>query len=371
MTAVSIVIPSLGDTELLAGALDSLRPVLALRGLGDELLVVDDTGSGELLGFLAVRYPEVVAVPRPTNGGFARALAAGIEAARHPLVFSMNSDLTVRAGFLEPLIEALEDPEVFAAVPRVVRARSGEDGATDRSGSADREARARPGADGSARKRESGRPATEAPGGDAWGQGVESLVRITLDDGRLRLEQPCLANPPKPAPDPELGPLPVPFALGGAMLLRAADFEAMGGFDPLFEPFYLEDVDLCWRAWRVGRKVVYVPGSEVRHLNQGTIAPHVAPELREAVIERNLLLLLWKHLDDQASLIAHLEELERRARSAWVNEERRPLEVLSLAFERLDQALASRAALPRARRTFQAIVERSDPFAAAATLARG
>jgi len=321
---VSIVIPALGDTALLARALGSLRPELARRAVGDEVLVVDDTGRGELGAFLEASFPAARCLELPANAGFGRALTAGIEAATAELVFAMNSDLEVGPGFLEPLVEALEDPEVFAAVPCVVRA--GAPGEPER---------------------------------------VESLVRVRFEEGLARLEQPCLEDPPQPAPDPALGPLPVPFALGGAFLFRVADFAALGGLDPLFEPFYLEDVDLCWRAWRIGRRVVHVPDSRARHANQGTIGARVAPELRAAVIERNLLLLLWKHLDDERALLQHFEQLERRTRAAWVHEERGPLEVLALAFERLDQALAARAVLPRARRTFSAIAARSDPFAAA------
>ncbi len=41
---------------------------------------------------------------------------------------------------------------------------------------------------------------------------------------------------------------------GVAMLLRRADFERLGGFDPEFE-MYLEDVDLCRRFRLAGREI--------------------------------------------------------------------------------------------------------------------
>jgi GT2 family glycosyltransferase len=336
--AVSIVVPALGDEALLERALRSVRAELDHRAAGarnggaaaDEVLVVDDTGRGQLAPFLRARFPEVRHLGAPRNLGFARALTAGLEAARCELVFAMNSDLELEPGCLAPLVDALEGPEVFAAVPRVARA--------DRRGVAGPER-------------------------------VESLVRIRLVGELLRLEQPCLEDPPRHAPDPALGPHPVPFALGGAMLLRRFDFEALGGFDPVFEPFYMEDVDLCWRAWRAGRRVLHVPTARARHAGRGTIGARVDPELREAVIGRNLLLLLWKHLDDERALRGHLDRLERGLRAAWVHEQRRELEVLPLALERLDQALASRSLLPAPRRSFARIVEESDHFAAAARLA--
>ncbi|MCH8031270.1 MAG: hypothetical protein IIB09_05575, partial [Bacteroidetes bacterium] len=64
--------------------------------------------------------------------------------------------------------------------------------------------------------------------------------------------------------DPE-AERPVPFCVGGAFLVRREEFLEGEGFDPLFEPFYWEDVDLCLAAWRRGRRVLEVPLSVVEH----------------------------------------------------------------------------------------------------------
>ena len=60
-------------------------------------------------------------------------------------------------------------------------------------------------------------------------------------------------------------PTPVAFAVGGTCLFRRVEFLAGGGFDPLYEPFYWEDIDLCWQAWSAGRRVLYQPASVVEH----------------------------------------------------------------------------------------------------------
>jgi GT2 family glycosyltransferase len=58
--------------------------------------------------------------------------------------------------------------------------------------------------------------------------------------------------------------VPTVNANGAAMLVRRAQFEALGGFD---ETFFMEweDLDLCWRAWLRGWPTVYVPAAVVRH----------------------------------------------------------------------------------------------------------
>ena len=317
---VSFVVPALQPSEHLARALATLRAALAPREAPDEVIVVDDSGSGALRTWSAQRFPGARVVDPGRNLGFAGALSAGIEAASCQLVFCMNSDLAVRPGFLEPLETALEEPDVFAAVPRVLRR---------------------------------GEP-----------DGVESLVRMEVVEGMARVRQPCVEAPVEAPPARVLaGPRPVPFALGGACLLRRDEFLEVGGLDPLFEPFYLEDLDLGWRAWRHGRRCVHVPESVVEHLNQGTIAAVVPRAVVLDAIEKNQLLFQWKHLDADA-LARHLDALERRALDAWLAEERRLLEVLALALEELDALLASRARLALPCASFDELVRRSDPYAA-------
>lgn len=54
-------------------------------------------------------------------------------------------------------------------------------------------------------------------------------------------------------------------APGGATLVRADLFAALGGFDPVVDSDG-EDIDLSWRACLFGARVVAVPAARVRHL---------------------------------------------------------------------------------------------------------
>ncbi len=304
MSAVTCIVPALSDFDLLAAHLPPLLDELERTDVGGEVLVVDDTGTGYLTEWLAPRFPDVRALSRERNGGFARALLSGVESARTELVFSMNPDLLVRPDFLAPLIAALDDPEVFAATPRVVLA----------------------------------------------GGGVESASRMELRDGSWRL-----AAPPRDVPT-EPVEVEVAFPLGGAFLARRAEL-AEAGLDGLFEPFYVEDVDLGWRAWRAGRRIVLRNDAVVEHENRGTIAPRVPESLVRATIERNWLLFQWKHLDDD-QLLEHLDVLRARATEAWTLERREELEWFALALEQAEAALAARASVPRDGPTFRELFAR-------------
>jgi N-acetylglucosaminyl-diphospho-decaprenol L-rhamnosyltransferase len=60
------------------------------------------------------------------------------------------------------------------------------------------------------------------------------------------------------------GPLEVDWLAGMFLLFRSNDFRAVGGFDEAYFLYY-EDVDLCRRLHRAGRRVVYDPRAEVVH----------------------------------------------------------------------------------------------------------
>lgn len=56
----------------------------------------------------------------------------------------------------------------------------------------------------------------------------------------------------------------VDWVSGAALFVRKTVFEQLGGFDEQFF-MYCEDVDLCYRAWQAGWKVVYYPDVVIYH----------------------------------------------------------------------------------------------------------
>ena len=60
------------------------------------------------------------------------------------------------------------------------------------------------------------------------------------------------------------GPREVDWVSGAAFVARGELLDKVGGFDPDYFMF-CEDVDLCWRTWRLGFRVVYLPTSVITH----------------------------------------------------------------------------------------------------------
>jgi hypothetical protein len=108
---------------------------------------------------------------------------------------------------------------------------------------------------------------------------------------------------------------PLLFACGGAMLIRRDVFLAVGGFDPSFF-IYFEDVDLGWRLWVLGHRVVFAPGSIVYHKEGGTTGAKRAPSHRRYLLfEANTLCAVFKNYageaEDRVLPAALLLELQR------------------------------------------------------------
>ena len=71
-------------------------------------------------------------------------------------------------------------------------------------------------------------------------------------------------------PDHYTEACPVDFCSAACLLMRTADFHAVGGFSYEFEPAYYEDVDLCLKLWAARGAVMVNPRATVVHIESHT-----------------------------------------------------------------------------------------------------
>jgi hypothetical protein len=84
---------------------------------------------------------------------------------------------------------------------------------------------------------------------------------------------------------------------GGAMLVDRQVFFEIGGFDEDYFAFY-EDLDLGWRLWVTGYKVVYAPRAVTYHIHHGWWGQ--VPSAKVTVLyQRNAMSTLVKNYDDE------------------------------------------------------------------------
>jgi len=90
-------------------------------------------------------------------------------------------------------------------------------------------------------------------------------------------------------------PIVISSSAAAAMIIRRDLLKEIGLFDPKFF-IYFEDVDLSWRAWLRGYKVVLAPKSVVYHFGGGSIKNEVRASIfREFNHYKNCLRMLAKN----------------------------------------------------------------------------
>lgn len=88
---------------------------------------------------------------------------------------------------------------------------------------------------------------------------------------------------------------------GGSSIIRKDYFLKLGGFDNVYEPFYFEDFDFGFRAWRSGYKLLWEPGSIVEHKHESTTSKF-SKRLLIYVKERNHLIAVLRNITDKKLL---------------------------------------------------------------------
>ncbi len=267
-----------------------------------EIVIVDNGSRDGSVAWLGDEWPAVRVVAHPDNRGFAAAANDAARVATGRVVAFLNNDCRVLPSWLAHLVEALAAEDAAAVGSRML---DWEGTSLDFDG-------ASMNFHGHGRNRGFGRP--------------------------------YVAGPPR-RPEPAL------FACGGAMAVDRERFLDCGGFDPDYFA-YFEDVDLGWRLWVAGERVLYVPDAVAFHRHRGSA---IAPERWRMLLERNALASLFKNYDDQnlaVVLPAARALLEARATAAGAGAA--PYREAARAFD------AARPALERARAVVQSRRRRPD-----------
>lgn len=243
---VSVVIPSYNGRALLSRGLKCIGSEVASA----RILVVDDASDDDSVAMLRNEFPGVTVVARRINGGFSAAVNEGIRAADSEFVVLLNNDVEVTPGFLDPILPLFESDDVFAVSPRILTPSLG--GLDD------------------------GAKIGEWHHGMLWSGHQQGVHEVR----------------------------PMLFTSGCASVYRRRMLEQLGGFDEAYSPFYWEDVDLSYRAWKRGWRSLYQPQSTVSHEHSSTIVKLDA-RYTASVKARNSLFFIWRNIEDEHLLRLH------------------------------------------------------------------
>lgn len=238
---VTIIIPNFNGYGFLKDCLEALRPEMKE---GVRVLVVDNGSTDGSVSFLK-SSEGVDSLFLPENTGFCGAVNAGIRASDTKYVILLNNDTKVLPGYVESLVEAMEqDERIFS---------------------------------GSAKMLQMHAPEWVDDAGDEY-----CALGWAFSRGKGKLaegyEESC----------------EVFAACGGASIYRREVFDRIGYFDE-HHFAYLEDIDIGYRARIYGYRNIYVPQAGVLHFGSGfSGSRHNAFKVR--LSSRNSVYLAWKNM---------------------------------------------------------------------------
>ncbi|HLK68840.1 MAG TPA: glycosyltransferase [Bryobacteraceae bacterium] len=245
---ISVVIPSRAGKELLAAQLPGI--VRELDRFPSEIIVVDNGSNDGTADWLRSTWAQVRIVVSAPPLSFARAVNRGIAVARHSHVCLLNNDMIVEPNFFTALVRAFEQvPDLFSATAQIFFPAG-------------------------VRREETGKAVYSQPG---------------PADFPIR----CI----DPFPGEDLSY--VLYGSGGCTLYDTAKLRALGAVDQAFEPAYVEDLDLGYRAWLRGWPSVYVDGARLEHRHRATSSRYFTEEQLEDILDLNYLKFLARAVVDR------------------------------------------------------------------------
>lgn len=255
IAGISIVIPNFNGEILLPQVLPTVYAAAGNTGLDFEIMVVDDCSTDGTLIMLREKFPGIKVLQNEKNSGFSVTSNKGIRAARYDWVLLLNSDVKLERGYFQPLLKYTERKKVFGVASRIV-------------GWDDDKIQ------------------------DAAKYPFFHGVKIKTSGNYLLADEAAMKDG-----------LYTMYLSGAAAFIRKEAFLAIGGFNELFSPFYVEDFELSLRAWRLGYECYYDHNAVCRHRVSTTIVSGNKKSFIRKIYNRNKMYLHAIHLSGGRRLL--------------------------------------------------------------------
>jgi GT2 family glycosyltransferase len=220
----------------------------AAQKVGAEIVIVDDASAHDKSYEYIRSLPNVRAYENKTNLGFSATVNRGVDLAKGELIMLLNTDVRPEPDCFLNALSYFEDPSVYSV----------------------------------------GFNSGEAWMGAKWERGLLQHFKV------------------EPNKDNQDQVNPTCWASGGQAAFDRKKWQALGGMDLLYKPFYWEDTDMGYRSWKRGWQNLWAPTCKCIHDHQkSVIASNFTKEFVMATAQRNQFLFQWRNISDPGYLLEH------------------------------------------------------------------
>ena len=250
MSDIAIIILNWNGSALLKRFLPSILKNSAQA----RIYVIDNGSTDNSVEVLQSDFKDVQVIALDKNYGFAGGYNEGLKSVKESILCLLNSDVRVEGNWIEPITELFKNPEIGIIQPKILDEKN---------------------------------PELFEYAGAAGG--FIDFLGYPYCRGRLfsHIEK------DRGQYDDEI---PVFWATGACLFIRNELFKKLKGFDERYFA-HQEEIDLCWRAQRIGYQVWYTSKSKVFHLGGSTLSN--ANPFKTQLNFRNSLLNIVKNSENQ------------------------------------------------------------------------
>ena len=248
---VSVVIPSWNSEAQMKQNLPYVYKAAAR--VGAEIVVVDDASEyDKSWDYLKTQKAKLRCYLNKTNLGFSATVNRGVKLASGDLIMLLNTDVRPSADCFAKCLEIFKNDKVFAV----------------------------------------GFNSGKAWMRGEWDGGLFHHFKVEPDKSNKNKVNPSL------------------WASGGQAAFDKKKWMSLGGMNLVYKPFYWEDTDLGYSAWKRGWKVLWSPDCLVVHDHKkSVIASNFTKDFVMSTAQRNQFLFIWKNISDVRFLLEHLVKL--------------------------------------------------------------
>jgi N-acetylglucosaminyl-diphospho-decaprenol L-rhamnosyltransferase len=260
VSSARILVLNYNGRQLLGECLPSVVEAAGRSPVPCRVTVIDNGSTDGSAEFLADNWPEIGLILRPNRGlASFNDVLPGLD---EPVVLLLNNDVKLAPDAVGPLLGRFEsEADALFTAPAC----------------------------------------WTFDGVDYEGMRTRVRSRFGLVQGLCRV----------PGHERFIGQPDLTASAGPVLAVDRAKFLEIGGYDPIYFPGRIEDLDLGFRGWMAGFRGYYVPESVAYHQGFGSFGPAFGKSGCDRLATRNTLLFAWKNFSGRR-LAAHLAWLPAR-----------------------------------------------------------